>query len=77
MGLFIQGGEKFSPVSKNSLLGACVRLNKKGTLFLENSVRNCLHAFSAMQTGPLLIDQGNINERLAYDEKKSLAVKSV
>src|SRR5579862_5636133 len=57
-GLFIENGKILKKVSHDPLLTSCIRLNKSGVIFLEQKINSCLYATHAMQTGPILIEQG-------------------
>lgn len=75
-GLFIENGKVVKKTARDPLLTSCVYINNNGTLFLEKKINNCLHATYAMQTGPLLIEQGNINPDLKALQNKLTHFKS-
>ncbi|HEX2548462.1 MAG TPA: phosphodiester glycosidase family protein [Gammaproteobacteria bacterium] len=63
-GLFIQNGMRIRPLARSTLLTTCVRVNSNQKIYLEKNRENCLNAYSAMQTGPLIIDQGEISDEV-------------
>ncbi|HHI9467136.1 TPA: phosphodiester glycosidase family protein [Legionella anisa] len=63
-GLFIQNGHIFQTGSKESLLNTCIRINHRNQIVLEKNLSRCLRASNAMQTGPLIIEGGNISPTL-------------
>lgn len=58
-GLFIENGKIVYNQSQELLLDTCVN-NRNGKILLETNVKKCLTAFSAMQSGPALIEQGEV-----------------
>jgi len=58
------------------LLVSCIQLDKSGALFLEKKINNCLYAPFAMQTGPLLIERGNISPNFTELQKKLINLKT-
>lgn len=63
-GLFIEKGNLIRPMVKHSLLTTCIRMDRKEKIYLEKKRENCSNAFYAMQTGPLLINQGEISPEI-------------
>lgn len=63
-GLYIDKGKKLQEFAYHSLLKPCVVINKQQKIKLETSRQNCLNGFFAMQTGPVLIDNGEIQKSL-------------
>jgi exopolysaccharide biosynthesis protein len=74
-GLFIDNGKILEKVSGDPLLTSCVQVNKRGILFLEKKIDRCLHAMYAMQTGPLLIERGNISPNLKVLQSNLINLK--
>lgn len=56
---------------KDPLLTACIGINKNKKLFLATRRENCLHAFSAMQVGPVLIEDGGLSKYLSKSHPKA------
>jgi len=75
-GLFIENGKILKKVARDRLLASCIQVNKKGVLFLEKKMSRCLDATYAMQTGPILIEQGNISTDFKILEHHSPYLKS-
>jgi exopolysaccharide biosynthesis protein len=63
-GLFIEKGNRIRALAKDTLLTTCIRVDRTGRLSLEEYRENCLNAFYAMQTGPLLIEHGKVNQNI-------------
>jgi exopolysaccharide biosynthesis protein len=60
-GLFIENGKTLKKASHDPLLTSCIQVNKSGVILLEKEINSCLSAIYAMQTGPVLIEQGSIS----------------
>ncbi|HSW68592.1 MAG TPA: phosphodiester glycosidase family protein [Gammaproteobacteria bacterium] len=75
VGLFIYQGKMIKPLVHNSLLKACIIINKNQKIILETDLDQCLHADNAMQTGPLLIQNGKINPHLQHLQTKSKSMQ--
>ncbi len=75
-GLLIQDGKTIAKLAKDPLLSSCIRADKDEKLFLEKQPKDCLHALNAMQTGPLLIREGEISKNITVLEKKLTSIKA-
>ncbi len=69
-GLFIENGKVVRKAARDSLLRTCIAINKKQKISLETNLDDCSHALYAMQTGPLLISDGKVNDGIAILQKK-------
>ncbi len=69
-GLFIDKGKIIRKVAHDSLLQTCIVINKKQKITLEAKLNNCARGFYAMQTGPLLIEDGKVNHDIAVLQQK-------
>lgn len=69
-GLFIENGITIHKISRDRLLNACVQINEAGKILLEKNVQHCINTHSAIQIGPILIEQGNINPNIEKLESK-------
>jgi len=70
-GLFIYQNRILHHLAKKDpLLTACIGINKNKKLFLATRRENCLHAFSAMQVGPVLIQDGDLSHYLSKPHPK-------
>lgn len=76
VGLFIYKGKKIKPLVHNSLLKSCVIINNADKIQLETDLSACNRATNAMQTGPLLIDNGKVNTKLQEIKNKSESIKN-
>lgn len=74
-GLFIDKGKVVHSVVHDGLLKTCIAINKKEKMSLETHVDACSHAFYAMQTGPLLVSNGKINEEVEALEQRFAHMK--
>lgn len=64
-GLFIENGIRIRPMASRSvLLTTCVSVDRHQKLYLKKNREDCLSSYSAMQTGPLIIDHGEINQEI-------------
>ncbi len=70
-GLFIDQGQTLQGLKRSRLLNTCIGVDRDQKLFLGKQRGDCLHAYYAMQTGPLLIDHGNVNQNIKTLEQKS------
>lgn len=61
VGLFTAQGKKIKSLIHSSLLKGCVIINNDKKIELETDLSSCKKATNAMQTGPLLIQNGKIN----------------
>jgi len=59
-GLFIMKGQQLYPYFHAKVLSALVLINKKGQLDLQHKDFPYQQAYYAMQTGPILIDDGRV-----------------
>lgn len=75
VGLFIHQGKVIKPLVHNSLLKICVIVDKNNKIQLETDLDQCVKADNAMQTGPLLIENGKINSKLQGIQKLSGSMK--
>jgi uncharacterized protein YigE (DUF2233 family) len=69
-GLFIENGNVIRKAAHDSLLRTCIAINKKQKISLETNLNDCEHALYAMQTGPLLISDGKVNDGIATLQQK-------
>lgn len=76
VGLFIYKGKKIKPLIHNSLLKSCVVINSNNKIQLETNLIACNQSTNAMQTGPLLIENGKINNKLEEIKNKSEYIKN-
>ncbi len=75
-GLFIENGTFVHSIARSKLLTTCVRINRDNKIYLEKNRENCLDANFAMQTGPLIIDQGEISPEVYPQVNKKLKLDS-
>lgn len=75
LGLFIYQGKKIKSLMQSSLFTSCVVINKDNKLMIETNVTECLKTDNAMQTGPLLIQNGKINDHLQALQEKSNSIR--
>ena len=71
IGLFIKEDNIITPWANSSLLSACVKVDKSGKLSIGFNKKLCINAWSALQSGPLLIENGNIRSRLYVTKNSS------
>lgn len=65
-GLFIYQNKILHPLAKKDpLLTACIGIHKNKKLFLATRRQNCFQAFSAVQVGPVLIQDGDLSHYLS------------
>lgn len=74
-GLFIQKAQPLYPLMEDPLLTSCLKIDKNGKVFLKNFYKNCADGFYAMQTGPVLIEEGSISPQVQALENKFPALK--
>lgn len=74
-GLFIDKNIVTQPLVKDSLALSSICINKKGKMFLAKHPNKCLNAFYAMQTGPLIIDDGNVSTDVTLLPQKLTTLK--
>lgn len=74
-GLFIEKQKTINQPSKDPLLNTCAYIQNE-KLLLANSLEKCLGTYSAMQTGPAMINDGKIAEDLFYLLKQLPQLKS-
>lgn len=74
-GLFIQNNITLRKLSKERLLATCVKVNGD-KLLLETQRENCLDAANAMQTGPLLINDGKEDEAIKLLQQRAAKLKT-
>lgn len=70
-GLYIDQGKILHNLKRSRLLNTCIGINREQKLFLGKQRETCLHAYYAMQTGPLLINQGIVNTNLKTLQAKA------
>ncbi|CAN5470518.1 hypothetical protein BH10PSE19_BH10PSE19_02390 [soil metagenome] len=68
-GLFKLQGNMLRPLARDRLLASCIGTDKNQKLLLGETRDSCMQQFSAMQTGPLLINHGKVNENLVLLEQ--------
>ncbi len=71
VGLFKYQGKIIKPLTRSSLLKSCVIINKENKITLETNLSECTKVNNAMQTGPILIQDGKINTELKRMQTKS------
>lgn len=71
IGLFIQENKTLNQWVNSKLLAACIKVNNFGQLSIGFNKKTCIHAWSALQTGPLLIENGQIQTGLYLPKKTS------
>jgi len=65
VGWFVDKGKTLKRFARNRLLRSCVVINQKGLVTLVPRCEGASSAFYAMQTGPLMIENGKIVEDIA------------
>ncbi len=75
-GLFVYHGKVLKTFKKSRILTSCIAITSDKKLVLNANKEACLHAYHAMQTGPLMISHGNINSSLKSAEDRTTALKS-
>lgn len=70
VGLFIAEGKTYQNLKKSRLITSCVGINNDNKLYLAKDRQDCLQGYYAMQIGPWLIDQGEINPNIKKYEDK-------
>lgn len=70
-GLFIEQGKTYQKTFKGSrILTSCIGIDENNKLFIKKDRQGCLQANNAMQIGPWLINQGEINTDIKKYEDK-------
>src|SRR5579872_2356299 len=75
LGLFIYQGKTIKPLIRSSLLKSCVAIDKNNKILLETDLTQCIKVDNAIQTGPLLIQDGKVNTQLQDMQKKSKSME--
>jgi len=75
VGLFKYQGKTIKPLARNSLLKSCVMISENNKIILETNLSQCTKVNDAMQTGPILIQDGKINNDLKRMQKKSKSME--
>lgn len=75
-GLFIENGNLIHSLARSALLTTCVRITRNNKISLEKKRENCLNSNFAMQTGPLIIDDGEISNEVYPHPNKKLKLDS-
>ncbi|HSW92956.1 MAG TPA: phosphodiester glycosidase family protein [Gammaproteobacteria bacterium] len=70
-GLLIYHGKTVKPLVRSSIFKACVLIDSTQKIRLETDLDQCKKATNAMQTGPLLIENGKVNTDLLRIQQKS------
>lgn len=75
-GLLIYHGKTIKPLVKSSIFKACVLIDQDKKIQLETDLTQCKKATNAMQTGPLLIENGKVSTDLERIQKKSKSLEA-
>lgn len=65
-GLLISEGKRLNPWAKNALISACIKINKNGKMAIGKNKMDCINSWSALQAGPLLINNATVHSRLTF-----------
>lgn len=75
-GLLIENGKTLTKTSHDPLLVSCIQVNKSGRILLEKKTSRCLSAADAMQTGPLLIERGDMSPSINVLQRSLIDIAS-
>lgn len=72
-GLLILQGKHLNPWAKNALISACIKINKNGKMSIGKNKLDCVNSWSALQAGPLLINNTTVHSRFTVNPSTRLA----